>query len=157
MHPRLRWTFLMMAVTGLTVGVAQAEPVAIAGESIPARWYKPAYVDAGKSLFAANCASCHGAGAEGAVNWRQPDAEGRFPPPPLNGSGHGWHHPLAALYQTIMAGSPDGSGRMPAWQGKLSQAEVLAIIAWFQSHWPDEIYAAWHRTNEASKREGRTP
>ncbi len=119
------------------------------------RWYKPAYVAAGEQLFKENCAACHGSNAQGAENWQRPDAEGHFPPPPLNGTAHAWHHPLKALYQTIMRGSPDGSGRMPAWQGKLSQGEALAIIAWFQSLWSDEIYAAWHRMNEKAKAEAK--
>lgn len=34
-------------------------------------------------------------------------------------------------------------GGMPARGGKLSQAEIEAVIVWFQSLWPDEIYSAW--------------
>ena len=32
---------------------------------------------------------------------------------------------------------------MPSFDQKLSRAEIDAIIAWFQSLWPDEIYARW--------------
>ena len=36
---------------------------------------------------------------------------------------------------------------MPAWRGKLSDGEILAVIAWFQTHWPEEAYGAWTSYN----------
>jgi len=36
---------------------------------------------------------------------------------------------------------------MPAWQETLSIPESLAIIAWLQHYWPDDIYEAWYRMN----------
>ncbi|MFM1892816.1 MAG: hypothetical protein RLZ44_1893 [Pseudomonadota bacterium] len=110
------------------------------------RWYRPEHAALGAGLYRQHCASCHGPAAEGAPGWQQPGPDGRYPPPPLNGSAHAWHHPLKALYHTITR----GQGNMPAWGGRLSRAEVLAIIAWFQSLWPDEIYAAWQRMDAAS-------
>jgi len=32
---------------------------------------------------------------------------------------------------------------MPGFAELLSDAEIDAVIAWFQSFWLDEIYAAW--------------
>ena len=32
---------------------------------------------------------------------------------------------------------------MPPFKDKLTAQEIDAIIAWFQSLWPDNIYAAW--------------
>jgi mono/diheme cytochrome c family protein len=104
-------------------------------------------VSHGGRLFASHCAECHGAGGEGAANWRVRDAEGYFPPPPLNGTGHAWHHPQKVLHEVISNGSPGGQGRMPAWKDKLSEEEIEAVIAWFQSQWPDEVYAAWYQMN----------
>jgi len=115
------------------------------------RWYRPAHAAIGKQLYAEHCAGCHRPDASGDPDWRQPDAQGLLPPPPLNGTAHSWHHPLAVLYRQIMRGSAPGVGDMPSFQGKLSQGEALAIIAWFQSLWPDEIYAAWQRTDQAAK------
>ena len=140
----MRW---LLALT-LLPALLQAEPAS------PQRWFKPAHAAAGKPLFDQHCAACHGQGAVGAPGWQQRGPDGRFPPPPLNGSGHAWHHPLAGLYQTIMSGSPGGQGNMPAFRDKLSRGEVLAIIAWFQSMWSDEIYAAWQRNNEDAKHKG---
>lgn len=32
---------------------------------------------------------------------------------------------------------------MPAWKEKLSSDEILLIINWITSLWPDEIYQIW--------------
>ena len=40
--------------------------------------------------------------------------------------------------------SPDGTGKLA---DELSDQDVLAMIAYFQSKWPDEIYQAWHDRN----------
>lgn len=115
------------------------------------RWYKPAHAEAGKQLYEDNCASCHKPGAVGTADWRSRDAKGLLPPPPLNGTAHSWHHPLAVLYKQIMEGSAPGVGSMPAMKGKLSRGQALAVIAYFQSLWPDEVYEAWQQIDASSK------
>lgn len=107
------------------------------------RHHDPQKVAVGAQVFRQHCAVCHGDHGQGAPNWRQKDADGLYPPPPLNGSGHEWHHSTAALRGIIKNGSPPGKGRMPAWNGTLSDAEIDAVIEWFQSQWPDQVYAAW--------------
>ena len=74
----------------------------------------------GGEIYKANCVACHGANAEGAPNWSKKGADGKFPPPPLDASGHGWHHPKSALVQTIREGTLKLGGGMPAWKDKLS-------------------------------------
>lgn len=117
----------------------------ISGSVVAERWYNQAHVQLGKPLYQQHCAACHGKQAEGAPSWNQRGADGRFPPPPLNGSAHTWHHPMANLYRTIML----GQNNMPAHKDVLSKGQVLAILAWLQSLWPDEIYLAWDRVNTA--------
>ena len=97
----------------------------------------------GGKLFASHCASCHGAHAQGAFNWKRPGADGKYPPPPLNGTAHAWHHSLDLLKRTIDRGGVPLGGSMPAFRDKLSEADKEAIIAWFQDKWPDRIYRAW--------------
>lgn len=99
----------------------------------------------GRKLFAQNCASCHGSQAQGAPQWSTPGADGKYPPPPLNGSAHTWHHPTPVLKRTIREGTIAIGGKMPPWGDKLSDEDMEAIIAWFQSFWPDEIYDTWAR------------
>lgn len=118
----------------------------------------PSSVDAnrlarGEKLYQENCAECHGSNGQGAPNWRQPGPDGKYPAPPLNGAGHAWHHPMKALRYTIKHGSPGGKGNMPGWNDKLSDKEIDAIILWFQSQWPEELYAAWARNNQRASQQ----
>jgi len=119
----------------------------------PRSMSNPATLALGEQVYRDNCAACHGAAAEGAADWRHRDPRGLFPPPPLNGSGHMWHHPMADLVQVINEGSPPGQGRMPAWKQRLDQSQVAAVILWLQSRWPDEVYAAWARIDREARGE----
>jgi len=119
--------------------------------STPARAYDFAQMTRGRKLFLRNCAVCHGANAEGSPNWRQREPDGKYPPPPLNGTGHAWHHPMKALQLTIRDGTQKIGDNMPAWGDKLSVQEIDDVIAWFQGEWPPEIYQAWYVRNEKSK------
>ena len=82
---------------------------------------------------------------------RKMDANGKFPPPPLNGSAHAWHHPQSVLVDTIRNGTAKLGGNMPAWKDKLSNEQINDIIAWFQSKWSDEIYSAWYEMDQRSR------
>jgi mono/diheme cytochrome c family protein len=105
----------------------------------------------GKLVFEQHCAECHSQHGEGDPNWRQRDAEGKFPPPPLNGTGHAWHHPRALLMSIIKNGTKSQGGNMPAWQDRLSDQQIDDIIIWFQSQWPQELYNAWQRVDRESR------
>jgi mono/diheme cytochrome c family protein len=111
------------------------------------RWFNQDVVDLGSSLFQQNCAVCHGVNAEGTKDWKKTDANGNYPPPPLNGSAHAWHHSIPQLARSIKEGGIKLGGVMPAFGDKLSDQEVLAVIAFFQSKWPDEVYKVWHNRN----------
>ena len=107
------------------------------------RWYNKGQVDKGKAVFNTNCAICHGIDAAGTPDWRKPMADGRYPPPPLNGSAHGWHHNLESLRRQINQGGSKYGGWMPASGESLTAEQVDAVIAYFQSFWSDQIYTAW--------------
>ena len=112
----------------------------------------PAKVARGAQLFQENCAACHGANAEGASSWHKKSADGKYPPPPLDEKGHAWHHPLAALKQTIREGTLKTGGGMPPWGEKLSDQDIEAVIAWFQSKWSQEAYKNWAFMDEKARR-----
>lgn len=107
----------------------------------------------GREVFTANCAACHGSEGQGAPNWQKPGPDGKYPAPPLNGTGHAWHHPMAALKQTISHGTLRIGGSMPPWKDQLSEQEIQAVIYWFQSQWPNELYAAWQEADRRSQTE----
>ena len=108
------------------------------------RWYKSSQVSLGERIYADYCASCHGDQAQGlTADWKKKLADGSYPPPPLNGTAHAWHHPLPQLLRTIEQGGVPLGGVMPGFADKLNDNEKLAVIAYFQSYWPDEIYQHW--------------
>lgn len=115
------------------------------------RWYSLAQLDRGRDVFALNCAVCHGAEAEGTVpDWRTRLDDGSFPPPPLNGSAHAWHHPQQILLRVIDYGGEAFGGKMPAFDDVLEQSDKLAAIAYFQNFWTDEIYQQWMQMGGAN-------
>lgn len=125
----------------------------ITANSETGRWYSKEQMYTGRKLFAANCAACHGDRAQGTADWKTPDKNGVFPPPPLNGTAHAWHHPLAVLYQVIQQGGKPMGGTMPAWAGKLDEQQTLSVIAAFQSEWPDDIYQKWLQREQAARQQ----
>ena len=108
------------------------------------RWNSAEQVVLGREVFAQNCAVCHGSEAQGTVaDWREKLDDGSFPPPPLNGSAHAWHHPQEILLRVIDYGGEAMGGKMPAFIDVLEPDEKLAAVAYFQSFWTDEIYQQW--------------
>jgi mono/diheme cytochrome c family protein len=112
------------------------------------RNFDPAQIQRGSDLFHTHCAGCHGENAVGTVDWRTPNPDGRFPPPPLNGTAHDWHHSTAVLKKTILKGGPPEISAMPAWEGILTEQQVDDIVVWIKSLWSDEIYAMWYNNFE---------
>jgi mono/diheme cytochrome c family protein len=99
----------------------------------------------GEKLYAQHCASCHGASLEGQPDWRKRLANGRFPAPPHDASGHTWHHPDEVLFAVTKHGlvppyAPAGyESDMPAFGGKLSDQEIRAVLAYIESRWSPEV------------------
>ena len=121
-------------------------------QTVPGRWYTQAQVLKGETVFQANCSGCHGGRAQGLIaNWKQRLPNGSYPPPPLNGSAHTWHHPLSVLQQTVKNGSIPLGGTMPGFRDKLNDAEIDAVISFFQSKWSDAIYQVWQTRGGLSR------
>ena len=131
----------------LNIGIISILCLVSWNASAAERWFNQDVVDHGAGLFQQNCAVCHGVNAEGTSDWKKTDADGNYPPPPLNGNAHAWHHSIPQLARSIKEGGIKLGGVMPPFADKLSDQDVLAVIAYFQSRWPDEIYARWHDRN----------
>lgn len=114
---------------------------------VEGRWYTHEAVDKGARLFQQHCAGCHGAEAEGTREWKKTDSLGNYPPPPLNGTAHAWHHDISVFKRTIREGGASLGGTMPPFKDKLSESDMDAVIAYFQSKWSDEIYQLWEERN----------
>jgi mono/diheme cytochrome c family protein len=135
-------TLAVATVLFSTHGLADASHAASGGAPVE-RWYTLEQVQRGGLVYTEHCAVCHGANAEGTESWRQRGADGKFPPPPINGTAHAWHHPMKMLGAQIKFGAPGGRGSMPGFADKLSDEQIIDVIAWFQDRWPDAIYASW--------------
>ena len=100
----------------------------------------------GMTTFAENCAVCHGDAGQGHPDWQSSNADGTLNPPPLNGDGHTWHHSDGVLYRIVRDGGaipsqPDFKSGMPAFGDKLSQEEIVSVLAYIKSLWEGKSFA----------------
>jgi mono/diheme cytochrome c family protein len=103
-----------------------------------------ALVARGEPLYQAHCASCHGALLEGQPNWQSRNEQGRLPAPPHDDSGHTWHHDDEVLFEVTKYGitkhAPAGyQSDMPGFESKLSDADILATLAFIKSRWSTKV------------------
>lgn len=117
------------------------------GNHVEGRWYSEEQVARGAPLYQTNCAGCHGPDAAATPDWRVMNEQGYYPPPPLNGTAHAWHHPMQVLRKTVQEGGIPLGGQMPSFGDQLNDEEIDDILAWIQSHWSDEIYQRWRGRN----------
>ena len=101
---------------------------------------------AGQSLYANNCASCHGANLEGQPNWQSAGADGVLPAPPHDRTGHTWHHDDELLFEYTKLGGAAAlevrgvtgiNSGMPAFNETLTDDDVWDILAYIRSTWPE--------------------
>lgn len=150
----MKWKIFATLVVGLGLAGCDGAPAAgsiDAAETVIERRLDPAQVARGKAVYEKFCLECHGAGGRGQPgDWRVRDAEGHFPPPPLDDSAHAWHHPTAVLLEVIREGSPPGQGKMPAWKGRLTEQEMQDVVVYIKSLWSDEVYKLWSKMERQS-------
>ena len=101
------------------------------------------YIFRGMELYTSNCASCHMGNLAGNPDWKSGlDDDGQRLPPPLNGTGHTWHHSPEQLFQVIRYGyktfDPNYKGKMLG-NDDLSEDDVWSILEYIKSVWPTEI------------------
>ena len=98
----------------------------------------------GELLYNQYCASCHMPNLSGAKNWKGKDKDGHNLPPPLNGSGHTWHHSDELLHNIIKHGFinlvKNYKGKMVGFGDKMNDKEIDSVLSYIKSHWKDEIY-----------------
>lgn len=110
----------------------------------------------GKTVYADTCAACHGENLEGQPNWRVRTEEGLLPAPPHDVTGHTWHHPDPLLFKITKYGgqknAPEGfTSGMPEFSEILSDAEIVAVLAFIKSNWPEDIRKRHAQLNERMK------
>lgn len=119
---------------------------------------RSAALDTGARLYAEHCAECHGPRAQGHPDWQSAASGGFVAAPPLDASGPLRQRSQAALIDTVKAGvTRNGVPVMPAWQGRLADADIDALFAWIFSQWPPAQYAAWRTANARPATAGAHP
>lgn len=98
----------------------------------------PELVGQGERLYTALCASCHGVDLAGESDWKVPNPDGSFKPPPQDSTGHTWHHSDRLLVDLILNGSTFDRSRMPTFRDVLSESETLAILEYLKSSWGEQ-------------------
>jgi len=124
----------------------------------PAVATDPARLALGAKVYVQNCAACHGAKLEGQPNWRQRLPNDRLPAPPHDDTGHTWHHTNAVLFAITKRGqvppnAPAGyPSDMPAFEGKLSDDEIRAVLSYIASRWSRDVHNARSQMLDQAKR-----
>jgi mono/diheme cytochrome c family protein len=101
-------------------------------------------IERGKIAYQNNCVSCHMINLVGAENWKDVDEDGHRKAPPLNGTGHTWHHDDKTLHAIIKYGLAklvkNYEGKMMGFGDKLSDKEIDSVLAYIKSFWPEKEY-----------------
>lgn len=109
----------------------------------------------GETVYLAQCAACHGRNLEGQPNWRGTDADGYLPAPPHDETGHTWHHPDQLLFNIVKLGTAkaanlkDYKTRMPAFENSLSDNDIIAVLSYIKSRWPEDMQSRHDKLNQA--------
>ncbi len=104
----------------------------------------PVLVSMGRDIYAADCAGCHGANGEGQRGWEKASIENPLAPP-HDGTGHTWEHPDTALFELTKTGLSTvacrtlDSGSMPKFEETLSDEQIVAVLSYIKSRWPEHI------------------
>lgn len=117
-YVRAAWTNKAPAVTADQIAAAR-NPMALSGAQI----------------FAAKCAACHQAGGQGTSAY-----------PPLAGNPHVAAADPKEMIATIVNGRSGAlvvngttyNGKMPAWKGQLSNADIAAVATYVRSAWANK-------------------
>ena len=143
---------VLLAATGLAllillVAGAAWLPISHRAES--------AQIAAGREIYAAHCASCHGADLQGQPDWQTRLPNGRLPAPPHDTSGHTWHHSDDQLFTIVKKGLsaivPDYESDMLPFEGALTDDQVRAVLDFIKSKWPEREREFQARRSEPGK------
>lgn len=147
MKPRHLLLGAALAAGAVVAGVVAVfgNPFAASARAVALRPGDAGVVAQGQRVYQAHCAACHGARLEGQPRWQSRGADGLLPAPPHDESGHTWHHPDDLLFRITKYGVAkaaklaDYPSAMPAYEGLLSDAEIIATLSWIKAQWPASV------------------
>ena len=96
-----------------------------------------ALVMLGKALYRGACAGCHGRYLQGQPLWQLNDAYAGRRAPAFDETGFTWQHSDEEIFRITKYGPPGAPpGAMPAFQKRLEDRDILAVIAFIKARWP---------------------
>jgi len=114
----------------------------------------PERVALGRQVYASHCAACHGKNLEGQKDWNKPLPSGLWPAPPHDRTGHTWHHADDQLFEYVKYGPavtlnmPELQSAMPAFKDVLNDNQILAVLVYIRSSWPERERKLQAATND---------
>ena len=138
-------------VCACSVGALLLLAQKVTAEQIP--YTDKTRVTAGQAVYEQNCAACHGKNLEGQFNWQKRNSDGYLPAPPHDETGHTWHHSDKYLFMITKYGIEDFIGQkypnnMPAYKDILTDNEVIAVLSYIKSTWPNKVKKIHDQIND---------
>jgi len=134
--------------------IVTAPKIAYSQQGISLPYKDRAAVNLGQTIYRDNCASCHGIDLAGQIGWQTEIIDGRRLAPPHDETGHTWHHPDELLFNMTKYGFEEMLGKeypnnMPVYEDVLSDGELLAVLGYIKSTWPERIKAIHNEINQS--------
>jgi len=127
-----RWKAITLALATLGIaGIMALNFLPAASRPGAAMSAKPAH---GQALYRQYCVACHGENGVGEFAWQSRSRAA----PPLDSSGHAWHHEDDQLVRMILD-KPAPDSKMPAWREVLSRDDALDLLAYIKTLWTPYI------------------
>ena len=106
----------------------------------------PALTARGSHLYVMQCAKCHGRRLEGQALWQLRDEYRYRRAPALDFTGRSWRRSDDELFRIVKSGRvpetpSDVKSHMPAFQDRLEEGELLAVVAYVKASWPAGLRA----------------
>ena len=151
---QLMTSTVAIAMLSCLLSIMTGTTIAHSKQHISLPYKDRAAIKLGQTIYKDNCASCHGISLEGQIGWQTEIVDGRRLAPPHDETGHTWHHPAELLYNMTKYGFEEMLGKkypnnMPVYGDILSDGELLAVLAYIKSTWPEKIKAIHNEINQS--------
>ncbi len=113
----------------------------------------------GASIYAEECASCHGANLEGEKDWMSQNEDGSMRAPPHEDTGHTWHHSDKFLFDYTKLGGAEMLKRlgvtgvksgMPPFSEHLNDDQITEVLEFIKSKWSTRTRNHQEKRNQQS-------
>lgn len=111
----------------------------------------------GASLYAQQCAGCHGQDLAGQAGWDGDHPTGNRPAAPLAGDSPIWRLTDTDIFNVIKYGgqafSPDNyKNNMPGYAEQFADGDIWAVVAFIKSRWSERLLKQQETAAEAAEK-----